>query len=148
MLPVIRKAFAYITHGNRLLIFSHPLAPQAGLQVPAGTMLDCEQPVEAVAREAREETGLTDLRVVRFLGETRRDRADVRRAEIHHRFFFHLACDREPPERWQNYEPDPSDGTEPPLFEFYWVPLPDGVPALIAGHGEMLPTLFKTLSLV
>ena len=145
--PTIRKAFAYITHGNRLLIFSHPLAPQAGLQVPAGTILDGEAPEDAVLREAREETSLADLRIVRFLGEVRRDRADVGRAEIHHRFFFHLACESEPLERWQNYEPDPSDRSEPPLFEFWWVPLPDGVPGLIAGHGDMLPALFEALGL-
>ena len=148
MKPTIRKAFAYVTHGNRLLIFSHPLAPSAGLQVPAGTMLDGEAPEDAVLREALEETALPDLRVVRFLGEVHRDRADVGRAEIHHRHFFHLVCDSEPPERWQNYEPDPSDGSEPPLFEFWWVPLPHGVPALIAGHGDMLAELLDAMSLV
>ena len=99
------------------------------------------------SREALEETGLTGLRVVRFLGEIRRDRSDVGRDEIHHRFFFHLVCDGEPPDRWQHYELDPSDGSEPPLFEFWWVPLPDGVPALIAGHGDMLPALVASLLL-
>ena len=64
----MRKAFAYITHNNRLLIFSHPLEPSAGLQVPAGSMLDGEVPEAAALREAREETGLEDLRVVRFSG--------------------------------------------------------------------------------
>ena len=50
----IRKAFAYVTHGNRLLIFSHPLAPEAGLQVPAGTMLDGEaRRMRCCARPAR-----------------------------------------------------------------------------------------------
>ena len=106
MKPIIRKAFAYVTHGNRLLMFSHPLAPEAGLQAPAGTMLDGEAPEDAVLREAIEETALADLRVVRFLGEVRRDRADVGRAEIHHRFFFHVVCDSQSPERWQNYEVD------------------------------------------
>ena len=147
MKRTIRKAFAYVTHGNRLLIFSHPLAPDAGLQVPAGTMLDVEAPEDAVLREATEETALTDLRVVRFLGEVRRDMADRGRDEIHHRHFFHLVCESDPPERWQNYEPDPSDGSDPPLFEFWWVSLPDGVPELIAGHGDMLPALFEAMSL-
>jgi len=108
-------------------------------------MLDGEAPDDAALREAREETGLTDLRVVRFLGEVRRDMADRGRAEIHHRFFFHLVCEGAPPERWQHYEPDPSDGSEPPLFEFWWVPLPDGVPELIAGHGALLPALVAAL---
>lgn len=145
MTKVTRKAFAYITHGNRLLIFSHPREPDAGLQVPAGTMLDAETPEEAVLREAREETGLPDLRLVCFLGETTRDLAPVGRQEIHHRFFFHLLCESKPPERWRHYEPDPSDGSEPPLFELFWVSLPHGVPALIAGHDEMLPTLVSRM---
>lgn len=144
MTRVVRKAFAYITHRNRLLIFSHPLEPEAGLQVPAGTMLDTETPEQAVLREALEETGLSDLRIVRFLGDVQYDASPHGRDEINHRFFFHLACEVEPPERWQQYELDTSDGSEPPLFELWWVPLPDGVPALIAGHDAMLPALLES----
>ena len=144
--PVVRKAFAYITHNSRLLIFSHPLEPAAGLQVPAGTMHDGETPDQAVLREATEETGLEGLRIVRFLGEAWRDARDVGKDELHHRFFFHLACDSEPPERWRQYELDTSDGSPPPLFELCWVPLPDSVPPLIAGHGELLPALLHSLS--
>lgn len=150
MHPTIRKAFAYITHrdahGERLLIFSHPEEPSAGLQVPAGTMEDRETPEQAVLREAIEETGLDGLRIVAYLGDIVLDRADVGRDEIHHRYFFHLMCESEPPERWQHYESDPSDGSEPPLFELWWAPLPD-VPALIAGHGAMLPKLLAALAL-
>jgi 8-oxo-dGTP pyrophosphatase MutT (NUDIX family) len=144
-LPIIRKAFAYITHEDRLLIFSHPLAPEAGLQVPAGSMHDGESPEDAVLREAREETGLEQLRIVRFLGDVMFDCTPFWRDEIHHRHFFHLACGETPPERWRQYELDPSDGSEPPLFELWWVPLPGGVPELIAGHGAMLPELNRTL---
>jgi 8-oxo-dGTP pyrophosphatase MutT (NUDIX family) len=142
----VRKAFAYITHKDRLLIFSHPLQPEAGLQVPAGTMEDGETPEQAVLREAAEETGLDGLRIVRFLGEAWLDGRGYGRDELHHRFFSHLACDSEPPERWQQYEWDTSDGSEPPLFELWWVPLPDGVPELIAEHGALLPALLESLS--
>jgi NUDIX domain-containing protein len=51
------KAFAYITNRNRLLVFIHPFAPEAGIQVPAGTIKADERPKEAVLREAFEETG-------------------------------------------------------------------------------------------
>ena len=144
-LLVVRKAFAYVTHNNRLLIFSHPLEPEAGLQVPAGTMHDGETPEHAVLREAAEETGLEGLRIVRFLGEAWQDARPAGRDELHHRYFFHLACDSDPPERWQQYELDTSDGTPPPLFELWWVPLPNGVPELIAGHDALLPTLIDSL---
>ncbi len=79
-----RKAFAYITHGDRLLVFRHPAAPDAGIQVPAGSMRTGERPEDAVLREAREETGLADLVLVGALGEHRRDMADVGLDEMHH----------------------------------------------------------------
>src|SRR6266540_2571392 len=95
--PVLkRKGFAYITHrgarGIRLLIFSHPRAPEAGLQVPAGSLDEGETPEAGALREAHEETGLADLEVVGFLGEQLRDARAVGKNELHHRYFFHLRC--------------------------------------------------------
>lgn len=134
------KVFAYITHRHRLLIFRHPAYPEAGIQVPAGTIKGDELPEEAVLREACEETGLTDLTLSAFLGEQMRDMADFGRDEIHHRRFYHLLCEGSPPETWTHEEPDPSDGEPDPLiFAFFWVSLPDVVPPLIADHGKMLP---------
>ena len=37
-ITIRRKAFAYVTSGTRLLLFTHPEAPEAGIQIPAGTM--------------------------------------------------------------------------------------------------------------
>lgn len=146
-MPVVRrKAFAYITHGSRLLVFSHPYAPEAGIQVPAGTVQDGERPEDAVLREAWEETGLADLALVRPLGEQMRDMSDFGKDELHHRSFYHLRCTSDPPDRWQHYEVDPADGDEPPLFELFWVQLPDGVPDLIADHGALLPVLCRLLA--
>lgn len=92
-----RKVFAYITHSNHLLVFSHPYAPEAGIQVPAGTVEPDERPEEAVLREAFEETGLTDLTLVGALGEQARDMADFGRDEIHHHYFYHVSCGGTPP---------------------------------------------------
>lgn len=138
---VRRKAFAYITHGGRLLLFRQPHAPEAGIQVPAGSIHEDESPEAAVMREAWEETGLDGLTLVRCLGERVVERLPYGQNELHHRYFFHLRCDRTPPEHWQHYEPDPSDGSEPPLFELFWAALPDGVPELKAEHGALLPEL-------
>ncbi len=38
------KVYAYITHGHRLLVFSHRDFPEAGIQVPGGTMEEGEDP--------------------------------------------------------------------------------------------------------
>ena len=157
-LTVKRKGFAYVTHGaagrERLLIFSHPHAPEAGLQVPAGTLEEGESPEVGALREAHEETGLSELELVGFLGEQRRDMRDVGKTELHHRYFFHVRCTaKTPPERWRNYEVYPSDQvaagavTERPLFELFWVPLPDGVPPLVTDHARYLGVLVERLGL-
>jgi len=123
-----RKAFAYITSGTtrltasgmRLLVFSHPSSPDAGIQVPAGTMKDGESPEAAVLREAREETGIDRLTIVGLLGRQRFDVRPFDRDEIHDRWFFHLTCDEETPGQWRHDERDPSDalGEEKPKDMF------------------------------
>jgi len=119
------KVFAYITHLQQLLVFTHPDHPDAGIQVPAGTLEHGESPRAGVLREAFEETGLTGLRVVRFLGMFRFDARPYGRNEIHNRWFFHLECPGSPPETWIHREESPSDGGGPIRFAFSWVPLPD-----------------------
>lgn len=142
-----RKVFAYITYQDSLLVFSHPNASEAGIQVPAGTIEADEHPEEAVLREALEETGLTDLTLHCFLGEQEYDLAAFGRDEIHQRYFYHLYCNEVPPATWRHEEPYPSDGSEPPLFEFFWAALPHDVPSLIAEHDVMLPRLLEIFAL-
>ena len=149
MKRVKHKVFAYITHLNRLLVFIHPFAPEAGIQVPAGTIKANEPPEEAVMREAFEETGLSDLTMDAFLGVHERDMSDFGRDEIHHRRFYHLRCEGDPPATWRHEERDSSDDPKqvPILFEFFWVPLPHAIPPLNADHGKMLPQLLQRLTL-
>ena len=65
---VKRKVLAYVTRGGELLVFRHRDFPEDGLQVTAGTIEEGEDPQDAALRELREESGLTDVRVVGFLG--------------------------------------------------------------------------------
>jgi 8-oxo-dGTP diphosphatase len=134
------KVFAYITNQNRLLVFSHPNFPEAGTQVPAGTVEQDEKLQNAVLREAYEETGLVGLKLIGYLGSCTYDMSPWGGHSAQHRHFFHLEIDRETPDLWQYYETS-SGKQEPILFELFWVQLPDGVPELIAGHGQMLPQL-------
>ena len=148
MKKVKHKVFAYITYGHRLLVFRHPDVPEAGVQVPAGTVETHERPEDAVLREAFEETGLSDLTLDCYLGEQKRDMSDFGRDEIHHRRFYHLRYDGHSAAIWRHEESDPYDGAElaPIIFEFFWALLPYNVPPLIADHGIMLPQLLKRLS--
>ncbi len=51
--------------GREVLLFRHPTA---GVQIPAGTVEVGEDPLAAGLREAREESGLPNLEIVRELG--------------------------------------------------------------------------------
>lgn len=136
---LVEKAFAYITRGDELLVFRQPAAPEAGIQVPAGTIGPGESPEAAALREAREETGLVGLTVAAKLGVRDFDMSPFGRAELHRRHFFHLRAAADPPRTWRHQERDRSDGVRTPVtFEFFWVRLPDEVPDLIAGHGAFV----------
>lgn len=56
------KAYGFVLRegavGRELLVFEHAGMPEAGLQVPGGTVEAGETPLQAVAREVLEESGL------------------------------------------------------------------------------------------
>lgn len=70
MTLAIHKVTAFITRerpgGRELLVFQHPTA---GIQLPAGTVEAGESPETAVLREVTEETGLTQVNIIRYLGQ-------------------------------------------------------------------------------
>jgi 8-oxo-dGTP diphosphatase len=144
---MVHKVVAYITQGDKLLVFSHPYHPEAGIQVPAGTVEEGEPPREAVLREAQEETGLDDLEMRSYLGVREYDLSAYGRAEIQRRHFFHLAFGGEAPARWRHYEMHPSEGSAEQIeFELYWVKFPEEVPELAGGQGALLPELRSAVS--
>jgi len=71
---IIEKVTAFVTRqweGERqLLLFEHP---NAGTQIPAGTVEAGESPEQAVLREAAEETGLAGFSALRYLGCVERE---------------------------------------------------------------------------
>lgn len=123
----VDKAIAYITRGSRFVVFEEPHSPEAGIQVPGGTVEPGESFEAAVLREAYEETGLTNLRLVRALGTQMHHRPSGR---IHRRHYFHL-IDESPIERsvWEHYEEHPHSGSDPILYRLHWANL-DKPPAL------------------
>lgn len=137
-----QKVVCYIVWDGQLLVFWHLDEPwdESGLQVPAGSVESGESPEAAALREACEETGLKELRIVRKVGETEYDMAP-HRAEMQHRHVFHLRVDvEEPPTRWVSREDDPADGSSPKRLECYWIPLSRGH-VLSAGQGALLGQL-------
>jgi 8-oxo-dGTP pyrophosphatase MutT (NUDIX family) len=61
----MEKVTAFITFNNLILLFKHPTA---GIQIPAGTVELNENPIDAVQREIKEETGLVKLNYKQMIG--------------------------------------------------------------------------------
>lgn len=142
----VDKALAYITRGNKLLVFRHLDYPDSGIQVPGGTIQPGERPEEAVLREAQEESGLDWFSEPELLGTADFDQGVFGKDELHHRHFFHLCYDGPEVANWRHDETDPSDGTPGPIrLEFYWVDLQREVPELVADQGAFLHVLNRKM---
>ena len=121
------KVVAYIVReleGKRyLLVFTHRDYPDAGLQVPAGTVDDGEGIGEALRREVTEETGLTSFEVVRQIATY--DWVHPISGNTHERHIFHLSAPLDAPDAWEWIET--SGGAVPDhegyVFCYYWADL-------------------------
>src|ERR1700722_136132 len=98
-----KKVLAFVTHEEHLLVFQQPGFPEAGIQVPAGTIEDDESPLGAVTREVIEETGLTNFMVGAKLGVYYYDMSEYRK-EIQERHVYHIMLNQPAPEQWRHYE--------------------------------------------
>jgi ADP-ribose pyrophosphatase YjhB (NUDIX family) len=134
------KVVAYITRkrdGNmELLVFTHRDFPEAGLQVPAGTVEEGEMPEQALWREVSEETGRAGFAFVRHIATY--DYCDVLTQKTYLRHVYHLSAPADLPDCWQYGE---RYGTpEQITFEFFWVAL-QPLPVLSGGFGDYLHAL-------
>ncbi len=107
---------------RQLLLFTHRDYPEAGVQVPAGTVEPGEPIEAALFREVREESGLTELRLVDKLAERYLPEFD----ENWH--VFHLTAADGLPDSWDWLTNDYSDEDarerdERLVFSFYWADL-------------------------
>ena len=134
----VEKAYAYVTRFVEepcdLLVFSHRNR-DAGVQVPKGTVEPGEEPREAVVREIREESGLTELHRIEYLVTDTWEHPSRGRYRRH---FFHVEVDHER-ERWSH---SVSGGGEDDglVFEYRWQGLADV--SLSRGMDEYLDQLF------
>lgn len=118
------RVFTYITNGNDLLVFDHVGFPEAGTQIPGGTIEPGETPEAAALREAREETGLESLAVQSLIARETVDLTPFGKPETINGWFYHLQYDGECKNRWRHREQTPGDGSAKPiLFELYWISL-------------------------
>jgi len=120
---VKHKALAYITRAQdghtQLLVFEHRDYPEAGVQVPAGTLDEGETPDLTLFREVQEEAGLrpAQLRLIRKLAEDESPEWQI----VRH--VFHLTAVEGLPDRWTHIVQSDA-GDNGLVFEYDWIDLP------------------------
>lgn len=139
-MQIIKKAFGYVTRfkegQKQVLVFQHSI-PEAGIQIPKGTVEPGESTYDAVIREVQEETGLDNFTVEAFIAE---DLFEYKEGVVHHRFFYEIQTmdDRE---AW-DYKPTGGGGEIGLTFHFFWIHAHDEV-KLVKGHGDYLNVIFE-----
>jgi ADP-ribose pyrophosphatase YjhB (NUDIX family) len=138
----IRKAIAYVTRGGpagapELLVFEHRDYPEAGTQVPAGTLDEGETPEDAAVREVEEESGLEGCRLLKKLAVC--DWPNPETGQMNERHVFHLAAPPGTAEKWTWVETDGGivSELEGYVFQFRWIRL-DGAIELAGNQGDFL----------
>lgn len=125
------KVLAYITRERAdhrdLLVFTHRDYPEAGVQVPAGTVEPAEAIEAALFREVREESGLTNLQLARKLAE----HEETEWGQIRH--VFHLMAPNGTPDRWTHVVHGKGEDAGM-VFEYGWIDLSHRVELAGAQH--------------
>ena len=148
---MVDKVFAYITrtapNGLELLTFRHRDYPDAGIQVPGGTVEDGEAYEVAALREAFEESGLSGFEAIHDLGSYVHTRYEGD-AEVK-RHFFHMEVSGTVPDQFEHVV---SSGTNDKglVFLYSWSLL--GRPLRLMGEQDRfvsrLPFVSSSLDLL
>lgn len=83
-----KKVLAYIVRNEELLVFTQRGFPEAGVQVPGGTVDPGEEIGDAILRELFEETDVSfsDKQILKMLGVQNYHRQDLN--EINERYYY------------------------------------------------------------
>ena len=106
-MKVKRKVLAYITRGQEkdleILVFEQKDKPNAGWQVPGGTIESDELIIDALYREIEEETGIT-RQDLELRGKVNKTNYYPRNSDtVYERTIFQLAYNGDPLKEWEHY---------------------------------------------
>lgn len=133
-----KKVYAYITREKdgvmQLLVHTHRDIPEAGVQVPGGTVDHGETLEEAVLREVFEEAGLRDLFIERFVGDYIAYVKEKR--EYQKRHFFHITLLQDAHDSWDHIV-SAGEEDEGLVFSYKWINIAS-CPSLAARQDQFL----------
>ena len=135
-----RKVLAYITKGEdaerEILVFEQKDNPNAGLQVPGGTIEEGELLIDALYREIEEETGINreDLELKRKINTS--NYFPQHKNVIYERNIFHLTFIGKEQAGWDHrvYGGGNDDGL---IFSHRWIPI-NKLPELAANQDQAI----------
>lgn len=120
---------------TEILVFKHRDFPEAGIQVPAGTVKLNEKLSDAAIREVKEESGLDVPGSIFSLGRFEWFRED--RNEIHVRNIFQYKTERVLPNQWEHKVSGiGEDGNL--IFEYFWLDSKMADSALAVDQGKYI----------
>lgn len=117
--PITVRAYIVRKHqtGYQLLVFNHPDCPEAPIQIPGGGV-DPGESLETALYQILEESGLSQLRLIRKLGVAEMCWRSPRK-QINQRHFYLLEASPDTPDRWQHQVQ--GDGMDAGMqFSYYW----------------------------
>ncbi|MFB4213167.1 NUDIX domain-containing protein [Shouchella sp. JSM 1781072] len=136
---MVEKVYAYVTRDQdgvkQVLVFRHS-NPEAGVQVPKGTVERNEKLDDAIKREVTEETGLRHFKSVKRIAEDEWENED---GHVQRRIFYHVHVDQPLRDEW-SYAPTGGGAEDQVCFHYYWID-PYDSNDLIRGHGDYLHDL-------
>ena len=135
-----RKAYGVIRQDDRILIFRQQMddGTEDVAQFPGGTIDDGESIENGLLREVYEETGLSDLEIVRQLSCSTYVPIDTVRSLRH---FYLLRCNQPMRDTWLHYEMHSSEHDFPLAYLYQWTSLEEEKHMLGAGHEDVLHLL-------
>jgi len=121
--------------GLKLLVFNHRDFPEAGTQIPAGTVEEHEPVEKALHREIQEESGLSNCKMIQSLGTFENHFPTPNTLRFQHVFL--LKAPNDLPDSWEHHVTGPGEDAGL-VFSYFWVTLSDDI-VLAPNQGDYLP---------